>query len=344
MSQLLARIAGLVVMLMISLTGHAARVDGLFQAQVAVAGRDTRSRELALTVALDEVLTRLTGNAVAVQSSAQRDLRNAPGRFVEQYRYVEPTDAESGPLQLRVQFDGVTLERELRQAGVPYWGQERPDVLAWLAVDDRGQRFLIAESSADAAQFALQAAQRHGLPLTLPLYDLEDQRAVQFTDVWGGFTDTVLTASERYRPQLVFTGRLSGGISGDWRGEWQLLNAGARQDWVTHAATLQALLDTGLAEAGAWLAQRYAVVAAAAGVRSLIVEEVRSLGDYARVAAYLGRLSLVDSVNVARVTDQEVEFDLRMSADEDSLWQQISLGRLLEPVTGVDRWRFRLQP
>ena len=41
------------------------------------------------------------------------------------------------------------------------------------------------------------------------LLDLQDQRAVQFTDVWGGFVGSVESASQRYRPQVILLGKLA---------------------------------------------------------------------------------------------------------------------------------------
>jgi len=329
-------------LLLLSLSSHAAQMDGLFQAQVDSAGRDEAAREAAMVVALDEVLLRLTGSRAALQSKAAAGLRASPGRFVEQFRFIEPAADSDAGLQLWVQFDGVSLARELRAAGLPYWGQERPDLLAWLAVDAGGQRYLISEGAGGIAQATRAAARRHGLPLTLPLQDLEDQRSVQFTDVWGGFNDAILNASERYRAQVVLTGKLDGSATHGWRGDWRMLNGGIWQRWTTHATTLPALIDSGMADAGSRLAQRYAVVAGQEGELGLVVEGVRSLEDFGRLSAYLEGLSLVDKVSVVRVQEEEVEFMLQLGTDQRSLWQLISLGKTLQPLAGENHWRFQL--
>ena len=74
----------------------------------------------------------------------------ASGASVNDFRFVEPSagDTQQGGLKLWAQFDGVSLARELRQAGLPYWGPERPDVLVWLAIDDHGRRYLASETGA----------------------------------------------------------------------------------------------------------------------------------------------------------------------------------------------------
>ncbi|MGB5726942.1 MAG: DUF2066 domain-containing protein, partial [Thiogranum sp.] len=224
-------IACLFALLLVSVTTHAARVDDLFQVEVTAGGRDARSRDAALGEALGQVLVRITGSTESLSKSTLKPLFKNPSRFAQQYRFREipaETPGQAEHLRLWVQFDGVALAREVREAGLPYWGSERPDVLLWLAIDDRGRRYLVSDNSGGSVARSLsQSAYRRGLPLTLPLMDLEDQRAVQFTDVWGGFVGALESASQRYRPQVILVGKLGrSGASGGWRGSWDLLGAG----------------------------------------------------------------------------------------------------------------------
>lgn len=339
----------LFALLLLTLTAHAARVDDLFQVEVAAAGRDAGSRDAALRQALGQVLLRITGTAESLSEPSLRPLLKNPSRFAQQFRFRDiPAESPGQPEQLRlwVQFDGVALAREVREAGLPYWGIERPDVLLWLAIDDRGRRYLVSDNSGGRVTHTVsQTANRRGLPLTLPLMDLEDQRAVQFTDVWGGFVGTLEAASERYRPQVILVGKLGhSGSSGGWRGSWNLLSADGQQSWTSHAASLEAAVERGVGEASEWLADQYAVVATDQALRSLRVEGVQDLGDYARVSEYLASLSPVEQVQVARVSGQEVEFSLNLNSEERNLLQVITLGRVLQAIEEPSAWRFRLNP
>ncbi len=336
--------------LMLVSTGvDAARLTGLFQAEVDADGRNTASRDAALGLALHDVLVRVTGSEDSANGPAAQALLQQPGHFVEQFRFLDvPAQLPDTEPQLRlwVQFDGVALAREIRRAGLPYWGRERPDVLVWLAVDDGGQRYLVAENARLAAADALRkAASLRGLPLTLPLMDLQDQRAVQFTDVWGGFIGSIDAASQRYRPQIILLGKLerSRGGSG-WRANWTLLGNGDRQDWASHANALNAGIEQGIAEAAELLAVQYAVVSSDESVRTLLVDGVQNLKDYARVLKYLASLAPVEGVQVASVNGQEVAFNLQLSAAESNLRQVITLGKLLRPNGDPALWRFRLSP
>jgi hypothetical protein len=79
-------------------------------------------------------------------------------------------------------------------------------------------------------------------------------------------------------------------------------------------------------------------------VRSLVVEGIDGIEEYARVYRYLASLTPVDQVQVVRVAPPEVQFDLTLSAQERSLLQVITLGRVLQPEGDPLAWRFRLRP
>jgi hypothetical protein len=324
---------------------HAARLDNLFEVEVGADGRDNAARDSAMQRALQEVLVRITGERDSARQATAAGLLSQPDRFVEQYHFRE-TQGASGPLlSLWVKFDGVALAREVRGAGLPYWGPDRPDTLVWLAVDNQSQRYLVAEAMDNtAAQVLRGAARQHGLPVTLPLLDLEDQRAVEFTDIWGGFLGGVESASQRYRPQVILVGKVGRAGASGWQGSWTLLAAGSTQTWSGYATTLGAAVERGVADAAAWLAGKYAVVTAGQSVRPLVVQGIRGLDDYGRVYNYLASLTPVERVQVTRVVDQEIEFELQLSAQESTLLQLITLGRTLRAAGDPASWRFSVSP
>lgn len=60
-----------------------------------------------------------------------------------------------------------------------------------------------------------------GLPVSIPLMDLDDNMAVNATDVWGRFADPILKASQRYGAEMVVLGKLT--PEGDkWSIDWGL--------------------------------------------------------------------------------------------------------------------------
>src|SRR5258706_15949695 len=74
----------------------------------------------------------------------------------------------------------------------------------------------------------LAVADERGLPVTLPLLDVQDLRAVTFADVWGGFEDRVAAASARYRADALLIGRVRPGLIGN-QIEWLLVVGAERR-------------------------------------------------------------------------------------------------------------------
>ena len=100
---------------------------------------------------------------------------------------------------LDVSFAPSSLNRALNDLGLPLWGAERPETLLWLAVQESSRRYILAGGTQNAVRRSLdQVTEKRALPVLLPLMDLQDQSAVDFSDVRGGFTGHVQDASERY--------------------------------------------------------------------------------------------------------------------------------------------------
>ena len=193
----------------------AAEVQGLYDASVPVADQQQPARAQAMRAGLAQVLVRVTGYGGAPQDPVLADMLDDAPHYVQQYRYLTAppaatatapataaaapatTAAAPPPLQLWMAFDPVGIDQALRARHQPVWGRARPLVLVWLAVDDgNGSRHLVSASDgSDESQALEDEAQLRGLPLRLPLWDLEDQSKVAVADVWGGFQETLLAAS-----------------------------------------------------------------------------------------------------------------------------------------------------
>lgn len=335
---------GVVVLLAALLAGGTAAavpVAGLYRAVVPVAGQGPEERRDGIRAALEEVLVRVTGRAEAPRDPRAAPLLEAAGRFVEGYRFL-PADGRPGaeglPLgmqRLEVRFQREPLEQALYRAGLPVWGRDRPAVLLWLAVRTPRGRELVGGEPQPAVQQALrEAARRRGLPLMLPLLDLEDRARLSEAEVWAGFAEPALAAAERYAPGAVALGRLEPGGPG-WTGRWSLYLGGQPLDQgrveARAAEEAAAALAEALAEA---LARRYALVLSP-GERDralLRVEGVHDLAAYARTLRYLESLEPVAGVRLRRVDGEGLTLELRLRTDRQGLRQVLALGEVLEPL------------
>ncbi len=316
--------------LLFSLPAAAVEVPGLFTVSVPVSGQGAEEREGALYAAFSRLLVRIgSGRGMLEDERALALLQRAP-RFMEQYRYRQTPES----LVLEVRFDPRAVERALLEQGLPLWGHTRPLTLAWVVVQEGGQRRLINEDNAHSLLAAMrrESAER-ALPLSFPLLDLEDQMALSVTDVWGGFVDRIMAASARYGAEAVLVGRLYRDLTTHrWQGRWFLLEGGRVVDrWVV-SGPLDWVAAEGVARTADVLAARYAQrLDRSEGVR-LWVTGVTGLADYARVQRYVEGLTVVERVQPVEVDGGRLALELRLRGEVGALVQAFALGGVLVPA------------
>lgn len=309
--------------------------------------------------ALAEVLVKVSGRADVVEEPGIRRVLDKPAGLLQRYRYrpmsvgerqafqaeqrlnpdLKPAGRPDGDPQMVVfSFDKPAVDKLLTAQGLPVWGATRPSMIAWLAVqDDTGRYLLGAHSNEALSAQVVGAAQRHGLPLLLPLMDLQDQRALRFADVWAGFAEPVLQASSRYRTEAVLIGRLYPDRGGSWQAQWTVLESGVRQTWDTNAPGVDEIINLGISGATGILAARYApaIGTQQPGLMPVLITGVRNLRDYSRVSAYLASLQQVTQVQVSQVEPERVQFDLVLEGVPEAVVKTIALGDTLRPVQDV---------
>ncbi|MCF6323605.1 MAG: DUF2066 domain-containing protein [Gammaproteobacteria bacterium] len=332
--------------LIFSLSSHAAEVDGLYETEVLVTSQARDERNEAIRAALDEVLVRVSGDRNTPRREALRGLYKRSLQLVQQYRYrALPRRAGAhGELPggltqvLWVSFDPAAIDQALRRAAVPLWGQVRPATLVWVAMDDGGVRSLMGgDTLPQVKQVMQQQAQRRGLPLFVPLWDLEDQIALRFTDVWGNFQDAILRGSSRYATEAILVGRLFHQSDGIWKSRWTLYQGGEAAHWQASSPLQAEVLSAGVDGVADHLGRRFAkVFDESQSVRlKVAVKDVLSLEDYARTSQFLQSLDEVTSMQVDSLVDETVTYDLLVRGNSEGLAQTISFGRTLVEVPAV---------
>jgi len=321
----------------------AARVDNLYAAVVPVTAGESGLQK-SFKAALGQVLVKVTGRRDAAGDMAMLEQFGDAGRLVQQYR-INPGD------EVWVRFDEVALRRELDRVGESIWGAERPTTLVWLVVDDtRGGRRLLGSLPEDGPdgepigtpvteskqtqrvrEQLLAAADSRGLPLLLPLNDSQEMMSVSLSDIWGGFNESVVEASRRYRPDAVLVGRARAASFGRAAVRWTLLlGDGERFDW-------EGDLASGPNDVADFFAARLASSVGSANRVLLSVGNVDSLDAYGRLSAYLAKLDLIEDLAVERVSGDNVVFMLNIRGDADRLMRSIALQRVLQPADDIQR-------
>lgn len=197
---MLKKLINLIVLPIIALTSiatvYAAEVGKLDEADIAVSSRANDVKDNALKEALAAVFLKNSGLPSVVLHPLVKAQINAPEVILTQYGYYE----SNGELMLKASFDHQRVISTLREAGLPVWGSQRPLTLLWISVDENNQQTILADDSAtDIRTDLAQESNNKGIPLLLPIMDLDDVMQVSITDVRGMFTDVLAKASTRYQ-------------------------------------------------------------------------------------------------------------------------------------------------
>ena len=327
-SQLLCLI--LLVGAAVTMPAHAAQPADLYGATVGISGSGQNALNAAFNAALERVLVKVTGRLDA-GPALRRELFPDSRAILQQYRRLPDNKVYAA-------FDPGAIRRTLDRAGQPVWGDNRPLVAIWLAIDaGSGQRYLLSDGSQDSggrlgslrANLTATASGR-GLPVVLPLLDARDLGAVSFGDVWGGFTDRVAGASRRYGSEALLIGRTSSMSASSRDVRWTLVYGGQQSSW-------QGNVSSGPSNAANLLAQQFATTATASGQVRLVVAGVNGIDAYARLRRYLLDLDMVKTAAVVQVQADKIEMDLDLRGDATRLQRILASSSLLsaaEPPAG----------
>ncbi len=313
-------------------TGRAATFPNLYRLTVQPDPASQDRRNDAIKLAMAGLLTRITGRRDASLDPALQPLIDgAAGRYLQSYGL----DRQGRP---QVGFNAIEVDRTLEDLNYPVWGAERPLTLLWVAVDDgTGARALLPANDADsdaAPEMAklltdlrtelLAVADERGLPIALPLLDIEDLDDVSFADVWGGFDDRIQAASARYRPDVILVGRVRPSVFGN-EVQWLVLAGGTRRLIGGTAVRdgLDAVADLYAAELG---------VVGGGGTTRVTVLDVTTPGDYAHVISYLEGLSVLQSVDVESFDRGALSLRVTGRGDAQVLERVLALGGVLSPA------------
>jgi len=264
---------------LIAATAQAENVSGLYQVREPVTGQGPEARTAATAKALDTLVLRLTGDAKAAQSPALAELRKDPQQIINQ------VGSEAGPPEsVLVEFDPGSTERALRKAGLALWGSNRPSILGWWLNDSVDGSSLVGDGQA-SAQPLRRAAQHRGLPLRLPLADLQEQLVANAKQIEGSDPAPLREASERYGADALLAVHAQE-ADGKWQGKWQLWLGDQREQGTAEGADPAALADAVMLAVSSRLAPRYVARPGASSQMQVQVQGM-SLQRYAELARVL---------------------------------------------------------
>ncbi len=309
---------------------QAVEVPKLYTAEVPLDPQAQNPRADAYKFALVEVLLRVSGSELGNDLDAIDALFPNPSAYVVQFR-----PGEDGTLW--VSFDGEAIERVLRGAGQLVWGSDRPLTLVWLAVDwGQGSREIIGSddperTDAEARSIdrnrllrerILEIAERRGLPLMFPLLDTVDLQSVTFSDIWGGFDERILDASERYDANSVLIGRIR--PSSSRRENWSYYFGGEQRSWNGPPEVV-------VPQIAELLAAEFAVGGnAPIETVALSVSGIVSVEAYGGLQNLLANVSLIETFMITEVSGDRVTYSVDVRGGAERLRRALRFNGLVE--------------
>ena len=331
----------LVLMLVSSFSATAKeRVSGLYRVEIDVTDEGASSRSEAIRKGLSEVITRVSGKANISGYVKIHEALKTPSSHVRQFLYKRK--GEKTVIEIR--YNRASVNKLLADSKLSTWNESRPVTLVWLAIQDGGKRVIINSTNQEGFRALLKTnATRRGTPLLFPLMDLQDSGKVKFSDVSGGFFESIKEASKRYPGDAILVGsmRWYGGSSG-WKVNWTLISNGQRKSWTSSGKQKAVVLAAGIDGNANLLAKSFAHSSTAStttgsGGNILIsVSNINSLADYANVTKYLSKLEIVSTANIVKLSGKEALFSVKSQGGKEQLEQQIDQGSVLSTANASE--------
>lgn len=230
---------------LLSLSVFAEPLSGLYQVREPVASQQPAVRDQALQRALDTLLVRLTGDPEVLQNPSLAAVRQDPQQLILKYGYEGQA--------LVVDFDPASIRSQLQQAGLPLWGANRPSLLVWWLNESAGSTQLVGDGL-EGAQPLRDAAEYRGVPLYLPMADLDEQLAVTPESLAGAADLGELSGRYGANAMLAVHARQEGG---KWVAQWRLSADGRQEEGGAEATDSVALADAVMLAASERLAERF---------------------------------------------------------------------------------------
>lgn len=317
-------------------------VEDLYVARVLTSTQSREDLKLGAEAGLLQVLIKVSGDPGVGRNTLIRQSLPSASSLYYQYGFSSTdktiliNDEEIKARLLTLHFDPKAVTDLLTEAGLPIWGQNRPAVLVWIAVDEGDGRYLLTgETEGDIERLLSEHAARRGLPLIFPVMDLEDAAKVTVREVWGALIGHIEDASERYHPDSILTARLSGRKDDLWSGNWSYK---PRDRWLGLARRFKSPEDL-VAEMVDRMANELASLYAHGGAEDTIwlkIEAIDSIKNYASLNRYVESLSSVMGAAIVEVDGETVFYRMQISGLKDQLREIIELDRKMRPLDSLD--------
>lgn len=317
-------------MLLASGTVNAQKISNLYEGNIPVKNQSPEERSIATQKALLEVFVKVSGNNQITRNPKIRGRMLAANNLVQEYGYEYPKiqDADNKYL-LHLRFDKNGVNQWLRDASASIWGQNRPQVFAWI-VTQKPDMIQIIQNDQNPLQVILEEnAKRRGIPLILPQKNPQD---ILPTDIMSMSVDKLVHASRRNSAVLI--GYIQQNSDNSQTAQWKLISGKDSWDFDFAGANEQEVLTKAIDQTANTLAGRYGIVTTNTIQKNIALRVlgISEHNDFAKLIRYLSRLTPVASVGISKISGNEILLSVNLRSTAASFTQAIALGQKLLPV------------
>lgn len=314
----------------------AVMVPNMNTADLLVPNRSNAVFRADLPKALSQVLIKQSGNPSIMTLPTVQNALGSIMQLVQSYSYKTVTDNNGNTqLQLHVMFDHRAILHLLRQSGQAIWGSDRPLTLVWLTLSSTDNSDVLSNSmTTPLATQVMQTAKMRGLPILLPMMDLQDQNYTNSNQAQAFDVAKLTAAEKRYGANAILAATVSTGFANAWQAKWLLLLNEQPFAWSNQANTKIALVDAGINKATNMMASQFAMIdnSALQSSVSLEVLGVNNLNDYAHLLCYLNRLSPVSQVSLTNLSGSTALLQVTIVGGQQALVRLLNNGERLAAI------------
>lgn len=335
------RLLTLLLLTVCAVAASAGQVIQIYRAETLVATQSAAERNEAIKLGLEEVILRVSGDLASLESPLVREALSQAQTYLYEFSYastdemLQVEERQVPATRLILKFSPSAIDKLLRDANLPLWPANRPKLLIWqIMKDSNGDIYRVLDEESHKALY--QQAGLRGLPLLLPLHDLEDNLALSDEDLWAQDEESIKAASERYKADAILIGRYSQGFGGSWESTWQLLHTSGNQHFEYQSADTAGIFTQAINVTADYFARLYAIVpgeeGSAAGVIVMRIDGVKEFSDYKELEGYLTELAITERVDLISIERDKVLIRLHTAGDLALLQNMLELGKKLYPV------------
>ncbi len=333
---------------------YSAEVNDLYQAEIPVTSQSTSDRNAALKQAMKAVVLKVGGQKTVLNHSVIKQAVSQYNNYLTQYQYNRKTSVGSQDVQadlyLVASFNEDKINQLFEQANLSIWGRLRPQVLVWVVEENGLERNIVADSSQSfIPQQILNFSKNRGLPLTLPLMDLDDVLSINVSDLWGRFSEPVKQMSTRYLSDALLIVRLSDSSllnvepseeeacelvvckrEEQFVLDWSLISQHQVFSQSYQGQDKQALLNQVLIDVSDTIYQRYALNSELKNEYIIDVANIDDLSSFVILMSFLEDLSAVDSASLIAVQGENRRIKLNLRGSKQALLASLKLNKQLK--------------